>query len=379
MAEAKRKLLLWKKDNVSYMDGVAYQYEDFQTIIKQLLLGGAWFSLSNERKKEFERALANGKIQIGDVGTNHNANKDISCVPFQDINDDEYFINELVRKKDIRFDYNKMTPEKRRILNHYGYHCKIESIRPLNIPELEIIHNTLKLNNNILDIDFVFNLFGSLCCSTNDFISYDETTASLIANTEMHQDKRERTFLGFNTCKVFDAKMAKLMLETYENIARAAYKITTALTGCKLYIKDNPKLDFVSAFMTSRNIVNDDVIMKKVSEPTITLSELFEMAISDSVSEYSKEAKLLFKHYNQISGSRFPFELLHDPEIIVVKAMIENFKPEYFDDISNCMVWRDKGDGYMLSILLWGNSATVYHMLEDNMQAFIKLSKNKEE
>lgn len=386
------KALLWiKNENPTIKKGCSsigacFFYYDLKELINKLLLGNAWYCLNKYNIKEFEKGLADGKIMAANVGKNKiDQERYDSPNKFSDIKDGEYFVSRKVSYDSIREDLFCMDLSVRQGLSNYGNHCRLENPRELTKDETDIIKLSLSQVNCAFNLDSVFNLFAFLCCTKRIWKSYSEAIAHNILD-DWDNDKRERTYLGFDTLGMFNPKDVKTKVEVCREVARQAHRLTTALTGYELYLKDYPELDFVDGLVSARLVKNDMAEIKKVCEPTLTLKELLEMVAGDrEPGDWAICIKLLFDTYifNTTADDRnnFIHEFFDDREtsgITVLKLYYHDHevKPSDFKGLKHCVVWCNGNDekSNCFYVYMWGETAMTYDMM-GNVKKFIELIK----
>lgn len=382
MAKKEQKMaLLWFKENYGNWQGKAYFYTDLKNLMTQLLLGGAWYCFSQESILAFREAFAKGNIKVCVVGKNYRSGKESSR--FESIADGEYFVNDVVNINKNMEDFALMDSNIRNKLYWCGTHCKLGTPRDLLPHEKEIIDKTFKQATSGLNVDNVFNLFGLLCCAKDIWTDYMEGRAInfLPSGEGFENDKRQRTYLGFDTVKMFDPKEVKTKVELCEAAAREAFRLTTALTGCELYLKDYPELDFVDALMAARFLRNDDVEIKEVCKPTMTLKELFEIVVGDKESEdFGIAAKLLLDSYmgRPKENHRNIMNLLPTDglTVLTIRFYHDNIPMLEFKGLDHCVVWCVNSDMETYNVFMWGETAATYEMIGD-VYKFLEVVNNK--
>lgn len=387
------KALLWLREKNRTVNrgcslcGDCFFYYDLRTLMNDLLLGDAWFCLRNEEIKQFAKDVKDGNVVMASIGKNK-VDKDPYDITnkFSDIKDGEYFVNRKVSYNSVRDDLFLMDSSIRSGLSNYGNHCKLENIRPLNQDEAEVIKEAVGQANSAFNLDSVFNLFSFLCCSKRIWNSYDEGFAHNIFG-DWDNDKRERTYLGFDTLGMFNPKDVQVKIEACQEIARQAHRLTTALTGYELYLKDYPELDFVDGLVSARLVKNDMAEIKKVCEPTLTLKELFEMVAGDrEPGDWAICIKLLFDTYifNTTADNRnnFLHEFFDDRDtsnMTILKLCYHNdgVIPSDFKGIKHSITWcnQDNEKTACFYVYLWDETAMTYEMMGD-VKSFLDVIKN---
>ena len=392
----KKKILLWFRKNTktnSYSSairsGTCFYYDDLRELMNNLLLGKAWFCLRDEEVQDFIQDFKDNKIKIAVAGKNLNGNNDYqNSNKFSNVQDGEYFVNNRIDKNSSSDNFYLMDSTNRQGLSCYGMHCKIESVKEPDENEKEIISESIKQANSNINLDSVFNLFGLLCSAKGIWTSYNEAYAHNIFD-DWDNDKRERTYLGFNTLGMFDSKEVETKVEVCSEIAKQAHRLTTALTGYELYWKGYPEIDFVDGLISTRLAKNDMVEIKEICKPTLKLKDVFEMVVGDKdKGEWEICLKLLLdqcitKQKELRVGcdgdNRFPHDVLPADDLTVIQLCYHNnkVKPKDFNNLKHSFVWcNGTGDTEVFYLYIWDETATMYDMV-GNLDNFINLVKNQ--
>ena len=378
----KMSALLWFRDNYkrTRQDGVVYYFTDLSKLLDNLLLGSGWYCLSKESIVQFQEEFANGNVKIATVGKNTNGNKESSN--FETVADGEIFVRAMIKYDSVKDDFAVMDSNNRKTFWPNATYCKLENVRELTDNEKEIITTKIQQANSGLNIDKVFNLFGLLCSAKDVWTDYDEAKAINFysGHNSWNTDKRERTYLGYDTINMFDPKDVMTKLAVCDKVAREAFRLTTALTGCELYLKDHPELDFVDSLMASRLLRNDDVAIKEVCKPTMTLKDLFEIVVGDKENkDFEVAAKLLLDQYIPAKkGHKNINKLLPTTglTVLTINRNLDNIQMVEFKGLKHCVVWCVDECKEVYDVFLWDETAMIYEMA-GNINNFLKIVNNK--
>ena len=388
MAKKKEQLqvLLWV-DRLSYSGsdkkGKAYFYKDLKALMDTLLLGRGWYCLSAESKKDFIKDLGAGKIRHATVVKNFNVSQETNR--FENLDDGDYFIDSRVTKDSVSEDYAIMDPNTRASFRYFGSYCKLGDVRSLNDEESAIMKDCFEGSMSVMNTDDVFNLFALLCVSKKVMKTYDTSNTD---GKTYYDDKRQRSFLGYETYDLFTQDEVAKRTKEVEIVAHEAYKLTKALTGCDLFVKGAEHLDFVKCLVASRFLQNDDVEIRK-GNPTITLKEVFQRVVDgkprgDELDTAIKVCldKMILETNSTNQSKRFPDDYAKPDGMLCVVTDCYQYnhriKVEDFANIDKCVVWKnDKHVGATFTIYMWDETAMTYEMLGGDLEAFVNISKNK--
>ena len=375
MAKEKIQVLLWNKEDHSYYARSAYFYTDLKDLLNYVLSK----EVSPDDLENFKGKLQTGKIKHCVAVKNHNGRKDES--PFQSIKDGGLFIRNRVTKDSFRESYEVMDSKLRFSWRSDMTYCELSTPRDLLYDEKKIIEETLGQALGTSEQDKVFNLFA-LLCSAKDVVwkVYDSTKRK----NNFYNDKRERSFLGFDTMDLYHAKDVEARERVAKRIATCAWMLTKQLTGYELHLKDYPDDDFVDGLMAARYLQNENIIVKKVMEPTLTMKDLLKLATakSDVADGNIIAAQVCLSKIIKGSGSRYKRRLedfLNMSGIRKVEArpFTTGAKFDDFKNVDNCLVWSDTGNEKQNFIVyIWDDLITTYDLMGSD-ESFCGLIKNQ--
>lgn len=375
MAKEKIQVLLWDKEDHSYYARSAYYYTDLKDLLSYVLSK----ELSPDELENFKEKLQTGKIRHCLVIKNHNGRKDES--PFQNIKDGGLFIRNRVTKDSFRDGYEVMDSKVRYSWRSDMTYCELSTPRDLLDDEKKIIEETLGQALGTSEQDRVFNLFA-LLCSAKDVVwkVYDNTKT----DKSFYNDKRERSFLGFDTMDLYHAEDVETRERVAKRIATCAWMLTKQLTGYELHLKDYPDDDFVDGLMAARYLQNENIIVKKVMEPTLTMKDLLKLVIakSDVADGNIIAAQVCLSKIIKGSGSRYKRRLedflnMNGIRKVEAKPFVTGAKFDDFKNVDNCLVWSDSGNEKQNFIVyIWDDLITTYDLMGSD-ESFCGLIKNQ--
>lgn len=375
MAKEKIQALLWNKEDHSYYARSAYFYTDLKDLLNYLLSK----EVSPDDLENFKEKLQTGKIKHCQVVKNHNGRKDES--PFQSIKDGGLFIRNRVTKDSFKDGYEVMDSKVRFSWRSDMTYCELSTPRDLFDSEREIIEEVLGQALGTSVQDKVFNIFA-LLCSAKDVVwkVYDSTKT----DKSFYNDKRERSFLGFDTMDLYHAEDVETRERVAKRIATCAWMLTKQLTGYELHLKDYPDDDFVDGLMAARYLQNENIIVKKVMEPTLTMKGLLKLATakSDVADGNIIAAQVCLSKIIKGTGGRYKRrleELLSMDGIrkVEAKPYATDTKFDDFKNVDNCLVWSDTGNEKQnFTVYIWDDLITTYDLMGSD-ESFCGLIKNK--
>ena len=381
----KLNVLLWYgKEGLgggNLVDGRAYYYKDLDQLMTNLSIGRGYYCFETaEVKVGFLQALRDGQVKIATVGKNIQYSRE--STPFSSTADGEMIVRNRVTYDSVSDEFFIMDSYKRaNIKKWYGTYCKIEAIREPTPDEVETITDKLGNAESIFNVDKVFNLFAYLCCIKKVWQTYPK---SMTDDKAWYDDKRERTFLGFQTFDLFTKDEVEARTKEVELVAHEAYKLTRALTGCELVVKGKEHLDFVSCLVSSRFLQNDDVNIRK-GNPTITLKEVFERVVDNECRDDELDtaikvclSKMMLATNESKDHNRFIDDFLSANGLTVVGVNLWDYqhraKIEDFGKVDKCVVLRNvDNNGAFFKVYMWDETATTYEMLDNDMGKFIDM------
>lgn len=381
MAKKKIQVLLWDRGNSGgyYKDKLAYYYTDLKELMNKMFAGDNFICLSPDDKQSFYDDLKSGKVLHTEVEKNYNGNKDDT--PFGSLSDGDFFTIGRITKDSERTDYQVM--DTANISYQYKTtYCKFEQPKPFNEEELSIIEEAVKQALDTTTQDNVFNLFAWLCATGNHI--WDTYSNSKIRSKYMRDDKRERTYLGFETMDLYHEKDVETRERVAKRIATCAELLTKQLTGYELKLLDEPEADFVEGLMASRYLENDKIQAVKVCEPTLTPKELFQRAVAktDVADGNIIAAKVCLPKTIFSSSTRTAIEYhlpLGDVKQLVLRPCSDGVSPDDFTKLDNCLVCLEGKEEKRIitfTVYIWDDLLTTYE-LAGNTENFIKIIKNQ--
>lgn len=375
MAKEKIQVLLWDREDHSYYARCAYYYTDLKDLLSYVLSK----ELSPDDLENFKEKLQTGKIKHCLVVKNHNGRKDES--PFQNIKDGGLFIRNRVTKDSFRDGYEVMDSKLRFSWRSDMTYCELSTPRALLDDEKKTIEEVLGQALGTSEQDRVFNLFA-LLCSAKDVVwkVYDNTKTDIT----FYNDKRERSFLGFDTMDLYHTEDVEARERVAKRIATCAWMLTKQLTGYELHLKDYPDDDFVDGLMAARYLQNENIIVKKVMEPTLTMKDLLKLATakSDVADGNIIAAQVCLSKIIKGSGSRYKRRLedflnMNGIRKVEAKPFATGAKFDDFKDVDNCLVWSDTGNEKQNFIVyIWDDLITTYDLMGSD-ESFCGLIKNQ--
>ena len=375
MAKEKIQVLLWDKEDHSYYARSAYYYTDLKDLLSYVLSK----ELSPDELENFKEKLQTGKIKHCLVIKNHNGRKDES--PFQNIKDGGLFIRNRVTKDSFRDGYEVMDSKVRYSWRSDMTYCELSTPRDLLDDEKKIIEETLGQALGTSEQDRVFNLFA-LLCSAKDVVwkVYDNTKT----DKGFYNDKRECSFLGFDTMDLYHTEDVETRERVAKRIATCAWMLTKQLTGYELHLKDYPDDDFVDGLMAARYLQNEKIIVKKVMEPTLTMKDLLKLAIakSDVADGNIIAAQVCLSKIIKGSGGRYKRRLedfldMNGIRKVEAKPFTTGAKFDDFKNVDNCLVWSDTGNEKQnFVVYIWDDLITTYDFMGSD-ESFCGLIKNQ--
>lgn len=375
MAKEKIQVLLWDKEDHSYYARSAYYYTDLKDLLSYVLSK----ELSPDDLENFKEKLQTGKIRHCLVVKNHNGRKDET--PFQNIKDGGLFIRNRVTKDSFRDGYEVMDSKVRYSWRSDMTYCELSTPRALLDDEKKTIEEVLGQALGTSEQDRVFNLFALLCSAKNVVWKvYDNTKTDIT----FYDDKRERSFLGFDTKDLYHTEDVETRERVAKRIATCAWMLTKQLTGYELHLKDYPDDDFVDGLMAARYLQNENVIVKKVMEPTLTMKDLLKLVIakSDVADGNIIAAQVCLSKIIKGSGSRYKRRLedflnMNGIKKVEAKPFATGAKFDDFKDVDNCLVWSDTGNEKQnFVVYIWDDLITTYDLMGSD-ESFCGLIKNQ--
>lgn len=371
--------LLWETPKSTYSGhiGRAFVFNDFEALIRHIVMGHSWYSLSNKDIRDFKESCEKGQVMIASIGKNVNGAKQTSR--FVDILDGEYFVNSIVRKNtDMHYMY-KMDSAVRNTLGTYGMHCKFVRPRPLTLDEFSIVSKVISESVSYDHSDEVFNLFAWLC-------SMDKKSPWKASPDSGGADKRIRNYIEFTTKEIFDKRITDTVIEASTYYAKIAHKLTLQLTGCDIALQNNSGVDFVEGIVNSRYCVNDNTCVNEVCKPSIKINDLFELfdgdrtIIGDSITR--NDVSLIFDSVMPLNAYKYIEKYIDKSKVTVLEmntmSEYRGITPDDFKGIKHCKIFYTKptfGDGFNLAVCLYGDTATTYEMLGD-VRTFLSVINN---
>ena len=285
-------------------------------------------------------------------------------------------------KDSFRDNYEVMDSNTRFAHRSDTTYCELSTPRDLNDYEKKVIEEALEQASGISNQDRVFNLFA-LLCSAKDVVWKDRCNSSY-EGQGFYRDKRERSFLGFNTMDLFHAEDVETRERVAKRIATCAWMLTKQLTGYELHLKDYPDDDFVEGLMAARYIQNESIIVKKVGEPTLTMKDLFKLATkkADVADGNIIAAQVCLSQIIKGTGTEHNRRLEDFLDMTGIKRIeaqpyTVDVKWEDFEGVENCLVWASSDNrNHNFTVYIWDDLITTREMLDTDTQ-FILVIKNK--
>lgn len=389
MAKKEKKVLLWFQTDRHDCCGRAYYYDNLTDLMKQIMLGKAWYCIEPEKVRDFIYDLQRGAVKATTVQKNYNSNAEKT--KFENVEDGDYIVRNIVNINSTQDDFYKMDSNFRSNTYVWGMYAKFNEPRELTQTEKDEIQEVIQMATGLFDVDDVFNLFGVLCCAKGIWNNYDDSRmlgflddGTRGRKITWYDDKRQRSHIGFDTFLQFDPRLVKDQEVACRMVAEYAYKLTVALTGYELFVKDYPDVPFVDCMMASRLVRNDEVDMRKLSEPTMTLKDLLEMAAGEKeVPNWNNTIKVLLgKCILGAKGNRFLDTYLPLGDVKCVEVNTHdlkelNVKIEDFDKVEHCVAWSNNSiHNETFIIYIWDDTAMTYDMM-GSTENFVRLIKNQ--
>lgn len=383
-AEKLNVLLWYGKDGLgggNLVDGRAYYYNDLGQLMTNLSIGRGYYCFESvEVKAGFIKALKEGNIKIATVGKNIQYSRE--STPFSSTTNGELIVRNRVVYDSISDEFFIMDDYKRANIRKWsGTYCKIETPREPTQDEIDTMINKVGDAQSIFNVDKVFNLFSYLCCMKKVLKTYPKSQTD---NKGWYDDKRNRTFLGYETYDLYTKDEVEARTKEVELVAHEAYKLTRALTGCELVVKGKEHLDFVSCLVSSRFLQNDDVDIVK-GNPTITLKEVFQRVVDgecrgdelDTAIKVCLDKVILETNESKDRNSFFDDFISTDGlTVIGVSPYDVNYKVDVkdFANVDKCVVIRNVNNkNAFFQLYMWDETATTYEMLDNDTNKFIDM------
>ena len=106
MAKKEKKVLLWFQTDRHDCCGRAYYYDNLTDLMKQIMLGKAWYCIEPEKVRDFIYDLQRGAVKAATVQKNYNSNAEKT--KFENAEDGDYIVRNIVNINSTQDDFYKM-------------------------------------------------------------------------------------------------------------------------------------------------------------------------------------------------------------------------------------------------------------------------------